>query len=52
MTLSTAQRFCSHHQQWAKADTGEYVKFNSGKNHRWICKECSEKRKLRQSTTQ
>ena len=30
-----------------RAEDGEYIQYNAGKNQRWICKSCSIKRKER-----
>lgn len=45
------ERFCTHHKQYAKCIGGEYVVFNGGLNHRWICAVCAEKQRQKEETS-
>jgi hypothetical protein len=40
-------RFCTNHNEFVRADGGNFLVFNKGKNRRWICKLCIERRKQR-----
>lgn len=44
-------RFCTNHKQYAKSIGGEYVVFNDGMNHRWICAACAEKQKQKREAS-
>lgn len=37
-------RWCSSCQQSPNVKGGEYIPFNNGRNRRWICVDCKEKR--------
>jgi len=40
-------RWCSSCQTSPPIEGGEYVPFNSGRNRRWVCQNCKEKRNER-----
>ena len=42
-------RFCSSCQQTLPIRGGEYIAFNGGRNRRWICEDCKEKRDERRN---
>ena len=40
-------RYCSHHSGVTLIEGGKYITSANGKNRRWICAACDEKRRER-----
>ena len=38
-------RFCTNHNDFVRSEGGVFLVFNKGKNRRWICKMCIERRR-------
>lgn len=40
--------FCTQHQQFADPRGGDYHVYNKGRNRRWVCAACIERKKQRE----